>query len=288
MPFELYITRNVKRQKQFSSYIPFADVDCALPSCTTTVHEGVVDEHIYLPKGLELTNRAVESNSISIAERNYYVSPFNDGVTMQSKLEPDGIVYVHNDYHNMDVIADTLHSDRNMLYDLLLCGYQFVCANAGALLMHASAVMYRGEAILFCGVSGAGKSTQAQAWIKYYGAEPINFDHPCIVWQGDVPYACGTPWGGKEKYCQPVSAPVKAIVFIHKNEHSTVHELRKGEAFSLLALNNALPHVRPDLDEKLMNTIERLVKCVPVYHQEGTLTREAPDTLHRVLYGTEE
>lgn len=282
MAFELYLSENVRRQRQFIPYVPFCDESCPLPGCTAVVYEKGRDRALYGAAGLDF---CALSGAAPLPGSDYFAAPWRDGIALQAGKEPRALVFVRDGYTRMDVIADTMAAGSTTLYDLLLHGYQYVCAQAGALLMHASAVNYRGEAILFCGVSGAGKSTQAAAWVKYYGAEPINYDHPCLIWQGGLPHACGTPWGGKEKLAAPACAPVKAIVFIHKNEHSAVHPIGKGEAFSRLLLNNALPLARPELQEKMMATVERLVQCVPVYHQEGTLTREAPDTLHRALYG---
>jgi len=152
-------------------------------------------------------------------------------------------------------------------------------------MMHAAAVIYRGEAILFCGVSGSGKSTQAKLWIDEFGAEPINYDHPCIIWEGDTPMAYGTPWGGKEKFCQPVSAPVKACVFLKKSETDSIRKMSTGEAFANLLIHNAMPHVREDIDKKYHDIVVKLASQIPVYEQECTKTKESAEALCRTLFG---
>ena len=291
MSFELYLSNNVRKQKQFSAYIPFCSDDSLLPDCKITVFEQDRDERLFAERGLAFRDISNCSTARALMEVAYYGMPWKDGILLQNGFIksiaaiPAGQVFVHGEYHNIDLIARTDRLGAFGAYNLLLSSYQFVAINTGALLTHSAAIMYNGEAILFCGVSGSGKSTQAASWIKYYDAKPINFDHPCIIWSDSIPIACGTPWGGKEGFCTPVSAPIKAIVFVQKSEVSNVYELQKGEAFGRLVLNNALPQIRPEMDSKLMTTIERLVQSVPVYYQECTLAKETPDELYKVLYG---
>lgn len=292
MSFEMYLSNNVRRQKQFSNYVPFCSDESLLPDCSITVFEQDRDERLYSERGLAFFDISNYSTACALMEIGYYGIPWKDGILIQcgftnhTSILPSGMVYIHGDYYNVDLIGRTDRLGMFGVYNLLLSSYQYVAVNAGALLMHSAAIIYNGEAILFCGVSGAGKSTQAASWIKHYNAKPINFDHPCVIWENDnTPIAYGTPWGGKEDFCMPVGAPIKAIVFVHKSKASNVYELHKGEAFGRLLLNNAFPHLRPEMDEKLMRVVERLVQTVPVYSQECTLEMETPEALHKALYG---
>lgn len=292
MSFELYLSNNVRKQKQFSKYVPFCSDEVLLPSCKITVFEHDRDERLLAERGIAFHDISNYLTECTFMGEGYYGIPWKDGVllrygytTYNNTLSPS-FAFVHGEYRNIDLIARTDKLGAYGVYNLLLSSYQFVAANAGALLAHSAAVVYKGEAILFCGVSGAGKSTQASSWIKNFNAKPINFDHPCILWNNKTPVAYGTPWGGKEGFCMPVSAPIKAIVFVQKSEVTNVYELNKGEAFGHLILTNALPHLRLEMDEKLITTVERLVQSVPVFFQECTLAKETPDTLYKVLYGT--
>lgn len=292
MSFEVYLSNSVRKQKQFSNYIPFCSDESLLPSCKITVFEQDRDERLFTERGLAFCDISSSPTACTIMEEGYCGMPWEDGVLIQcgytqyNNTLPSGLAFVHGKYRNIDLIARTDKLGPHGVYNLLLSAYQFVTINTGAILTHSAAVIYNGEAILFCGVSGAGKSTQASAWIKYYNARPINFDHPCVIWNNNKPIAYGTPWGGKEGFCMPVGAPIRAIVFVHKSDVRNVYKLQKGEAFGRLTLTNALPHFRPEMDEKLMTAIERLIQSVPVYYQECTLERETPDLLYKTLYGT--
>ena len=292
MPFELYLSNNVRRQTQFEKYIPFCSDISLLPDCKITIFEQDRDEHLYTQRDLAFRDTSSESDAYPLPAAGYYGVTWKDGIIVQCgsvhtpRSSLTGLAYIHESYHEVDVVARTDRLGTAGLYNLLLSSYQYVAVNAGALLTHSAAVIYKGEAILFCGASGDGKSTQAAAWIKHYSAKPINFDHPCIIWNNGKPIAYGTPWGGKEGYCMPVGAPVRAIVFVKKSTMCSLHELREGEAFSHLLLINSLPHIRSEMDKKMMTIVKQLVKSVPVYFQECTLTRDTPEMLYNVLYGT--
>ena len=290
MAFELYLSNRVRKQKQFEKYASFCSDDSLLPECTITIYEQDRDEHLFSRNGLVVHDISSYPTAYPFVEEGYYGMPWKDGVVIQGRIQksekvPSGTTYIYNDYRIVDLIARTDVLGAFGMYNLLLSSYQFVAVNAGSLLTHAAAVLVDGEAILFFGESGSGKSTQAEAWIEYYDAKPINYDHPCIIWSNDKPIAYGTPWGGKECFCVPVGAPVKAIVFVHKSDKACVHELRKGEAFGRLTLINSLPHIKPDMDEKMMMIVERLVQSVPSYYQDCTLNKETPEMLYKVLYG---
>ena len=283
---ELYLSRNVRKQKQFATYVSFLDARCPLPDCVFSVYEQDRDENLYSSKERSIRGFISNDDCAFFHDPDFYVMPWRDGAVFLYKREKLAVSYVCDNYRHIDFIGRTDLVDESVVYNLLLSSYQFVCAQSGSLLMHAGALDYHGDAIVFCGVSGAGKSTQVTSWINQFKAKPINYDHPCVVWNGSVPVAYGSPWGGKENYCKPIGAPIKAIVFVNKSDQDNVKELKKGEAFSLLALHNALPHIRPEMDEKFLDVVEPLVNNVPVYRQKCTKTPKAAETLYRVLYGS--
>jgi hypothetical protein len=65
-----------------------------------------------------------------------------------------------------------------------------------ALLIHASGVVINKEGILFCGISGAGKTTLSKLWKQRAGTTVLSDDRVLVrkEQQGYVVY--GTPWPG--------------------------------------------------------------------------------------------
>ena len=64
------------------------------------------------------------------------------------------------------------------------------------LLLHASLINYKGKAIAFAGPSGIGKSTQADIWHTFLGADIINGDRAALRKERDHWYAYGCPYAG--------------------------------------------------------------------------------------------
>ena len=154
-------------------------------------------------------------------------------------------------------------------------------------MMHASAVICNGKAILFTGVSGAGKSTQARLWKKYARAEVLNFDQALIFPRKEPVMVCGTPWAGKENLYVPGKYPLGAIVLVEKAGDNKVTELSKGEAFSRIYLNNYLYPLNEEIENRYCDSISRLVAEIPVYGLKCTVTGEAVTCLYRKLFGSD-
>ena len=154
-----------------------------------------------------------------------------------------------------------------------------------SIMMHASAVICNGKVILFTGVSGAGKSTQANLWKQYAGAKVLNYDQVLVFLQKDPIMVCGTPWAGKENVYIQGQYPLLAIVLVEKAKDNYVTELAKGEAFSRVYLNNYLYPLNMEIENRYFDSIINLVSRIPVYELKCTVTKEAVELLCKKLFG---
>ena len=171
------------------------------------------------------------------------------------------------------------------LSQVIVRAYSYVAIFNNSLIIHAGATVYNKNGILFCGVPGAGKSTQCRLWEQVYRSTPLNNDQPFIFWENGQPMVHGTPWSGKEPCYKNEYYPIKAIVFVEKSPEDRVEKLRPIEAFALLQLNNYLVPVADGVEEKQIAVVEHLAMTVPVYRQYCTKTETAPKTLHKELFG---
>ena len=153
------------------------------------------------------------------------------------------------------------------------------------IMMHASAVICNGKVILFTGVSGVGKSTQANLWRQYTEAEVLNYDQVLVFMQKDPIMVCGTPWAGKENIYIQGKYPLHAIVLVEKAKENNVTELAKGEAFSRVYLNNYMYPLNMEIENRYFDSIVSLVSKIPVYEMKCTVTKEAVDLLYKKLFG---
>lgn len=103
-----------------------------------------------------------------------------------------------------------------------------------AVVLHSSYILVDGKAILFSAPSGTGKSTQAQLWEKYRGAEIINGDRTLIRKTENGFTAGGIYYSGTSGICRNVTAPLRAIVLLGQSGQSTVEKCGGAEAFRRL------------------------------------------------------
>ncbi len=101
-------------------------------------------------------------------------------------------------------------------------------------IIHASCIRVQDKAILFTAPSGTGKSTQAELWCKYRGAELINGDR-CVLRRIDGKfYISGVPYCGSSGVSKNVTLPLEAVVYLTQAPFTTVSKLKGIESFRCL------------------------------------------------------
>lgn len=110
------------------------------------------------------------------------------------------------------------------LDELLL---QHHAARAGAFVVHACGVRHRGRVLLFCGESGAGKTTLARLWCRRRReVEVLSDDRLVVRAHDDLITAWGTPWHGSGRFGSPRGGRLAAVFFLeqaHASEAVPVH-----------------------------------------------------------------
>lgn len=91
----------------------------------------------------------------------------------------------------------------------------------GVLLVHGSAVVVNGQAVLFMAPSGTGKSTHTHLWTELLGDKAfiINDDKQFIRLNREVPIVYTSPWGMVHPVPAEKSAPLKAVVWLERGEN---------------------------------------------------------------------
>lgn len=137
--------------------------------------------------------------------------------------------------------------------------------------LHASAVMYEGQAYLFTAPSSGGKSTQARLWEEHFHAVLINGDKVILHNDGTQLIAYGSPIAGSSGIYRNLSAPVAAIAHLEKASCNRVSDVSKRDAFLLLYSEAVKSNWDSMFNQRLMSVLEsypmntRIVKlqCVP-------------------------
>lgn len=147
---------------------------------------------------------------------------------------------------------------------------------------HSSFIVRDGEAILFAGFKQVGKSTQAQLWKEFGGAEIINGDRAVLMREEDRLLACGTPYCGSSKIALNRIIPVKAIVLLSKGSENIASSVEdKNERIRLI-----LPHLSYNgshVDE-MLKMAQEICLAVPFYKYSCLPEKEAVSVMEKILW----
>jgi hypothetical protein len=153
----------------------------------------------------------------------------------------------------------------------------------GGILLHSSFIRVEDSAILFTAPSGTGKSTQAELWKKYRGAEVINGDRTAVVPTGDAVMAYGIPYCGTSGICRDAKLPVAAIVCLSQAPQDRVEPLMGMRAFRNLWEGCSVNLWDREDVELCTKGVMEVIRQVPVVHLACTPEKSAMETLEAYL-----
>ena len=118
--------------------------------------------------------------------------------------------------------------------------------NFNGLMLHSSAVAMNGNAYLFSGPCGRGKSTHTRLWQSAFGeaASVFNDDKPALRRLDTGWFAYGTPWCGKDGINKNEKWPLAGICFLKKAEHNRIRQLTPEEALHFCSGRRPIDCVR--------------------------------------------
>lgn len=182
--------------------------------------------------------------------------------------------------------ADGVYSEG---YLETLAVYRKIAAafvDRGILLLHGSAVAVDGSCYIFTAPSGTGKSTHAALWRKYFGSRAVmvNDDKPLIRIEENEIRVYGTPWNGKHKLGNNISAPLCGICNLKRGEENRIRAMDEKEAFLALLGQIYRPYGHAAQMRQVLELTEQLLR-IPVYELECTISEEAVLTAYNRMKG---
>lgn len=218
-----------------------------------------------------------------------------DGRICRYSLNPAGMVNfaIYNTPGYEEVEIQLYANRKNPLFtqrdwEYMYTGFSFNnrLSSLGGGILHSSSLAYKGQGIAFSANSGTGKSTHVGLWKQRFGDEVdiINDDKPAIIFEGDKPILCGTPWSGKTALNVNKQVPLRAIVIVERGEKNSIRRLDTIESMFHLANQITRPYFDAELGLKILDFTERLLQSVPVYCLACNISQEAVDTvLHEIF-----
>jgi len=171
-------------------------------------------------------------------------------------------VYVSRDYTDLKILGMYGDEIYGVLEWYVRIAIECMLARRGYVSIHASAVEIRGEAFAFTGVSGIGKSTRADSWIKGLNAKLINGDRPLIDTAHGELY--GVPWDGKEQCFRNVHYPLRLICEVMRSDSVSVKEMSFEQKRNLLLSQCFIPMWDNETAAVQMANIIMIIKNIPV------------------------
>lgn len=147
-----------------------------------------------------------------------------------------------------------------------------------AVSLHASVVANGGQAFLFMGKSGTGKSTHSRMWLENVpGTELLNDDNPIVRIVEGQAVVYGSPWSGKTPCYRNESAPLAGMVRLKQAPQNRFAAKVDIEAFSLLLPGCSVLRQDKRLHEALCMTLVALADMTCVGEMECLPDKEAAE-----------
>lgn len=181
------------------------------------------------------------------------------------------------------LIPEGVYPRLSLWQILSILPLETVLMEQGTVILHACYLLHNGEAILFSGPSGIGKSTQGRLWEDAGEGVVINGDRVLVTpmeygVQIDSHYLCGT-----SGICSNKSAPLKAIVLLEKGLQNIITPLKPLDRFRQIIAQMSY-HSDDPLHRILVTKLaEKLLANTEVIHFSCRKDASAVDCLKEYL-----
>lgn len=154
-------------------------------------------------------------------------------------------------------------------------GLEYAAFECGMFFLHSSFVEINKKAVLFAGSSGAGKSTRAELFEKYAGANIVNHDKALLYFENGSLIACGSPISGSSPIIKNEAYPVAAIVFPKKSENNSIKRLHSTDALTRLIKNTIINTFDSQFYSCAVRFACECVNAAPLYEAECDISCES-------------
>lgn len=152
-----------------------------------------------------------------------------------------------------------------------------------AVFLHASFIRWNGKAILFTGVKQIGKSTQAELWRRFRGAELLNGDRALLRKLDGVWTACGSPFCGTSGICFNEKVPIAAIVVLKQGGENRAESVGLKDAVIAFLSGCSFDASSRSVTERLMTLAQQIYGAVPMLRLTCTADARAVCCLEEYL-----
>ena len=142
-------------------------------------------------------------------------------------------------------------------------------------LLHSASIVYEGQAYLFSGQSGTGKSTHAKLWEECFNVQQFNGDLNLLEIENDKAYVCGIPWNGTSGIYHNDRIPLGGIIFLRQSLNNTVEQKTPDQMILFLLQRLISPMYTKDLLQQNLSFCEKLFAIIPMWRLNCTKDKKA-------------
>ena len=268
-------------QDYLSPYLPFKESDKTASLFTLRLEESESLRSLNPGEVLECMNDEAPYFWLFKSEGEGY--PYNFGFSY-TKSHPDCIVMCSADMADNVVYVPSAYASRLAEFALsnaMMLLYTFRTHPYDTLMVHASVISHGGNAYMFLGRSGTGKSTHSRLWLENIDDSVLlNDDNPVIRMIDGEAIVYGTPWSGKTPCYKNESLPRKAVVRLSQAPSNKIAQLPPLQAYA--SLMPACSCMRWDSASTgyLHKTVENVIMKVRGWHLECLPDADAAHVCH--------
>jgi hypothetical protein len=145
--------------------------------------------------------------------------------------------------------------------------YALLMIQGGGFLLHAASVVRNGEAFVFAGASGAGKTTISR--LAPPDAAVLSDEVSCLRPTAEGYAAFGTPFrGGLNVVAQPIRAPVRALYLLCHGQETRIEPVKGGAAVRAVISNMLHASLKESSAPAILDAACEFVRRTPVYRLE--------------------
>ncbi len=134
-----------------------------------------------------------------------------------------------------------------------------------SIILHASLIRWNRTAVVFSAPSGTGKSTQAELWERYEGADILNGDRAALRRKDGIWHGYGLPIAGTSGIYRNEHAPLRSIVALRQAPENSIKKLSAAEAFRFLYPETMIHRWDPEFEQQATALLLEVIEDIPVY-----------------------
>lgn len=192
----------------------------------------------------------------------------------------EALLCANDDWSRADIFLSPKEDDLSRILCALMLTH---LSTRKGLLFHGSLIDVGGRGILFLGPSGIGKTTQAELWNRYRGADIVNGDMTFVCQKDGVYYGCGSPWHGSSSYCMNRQVPLVGMIVLEQRQENKICLLKGMDMLERVLKSAFFPNWYQRGTAAAGNTLDDLLENVPVYRLECRPDEEAIITVEKTM-----